>query len=89
MPNGDYKTTNTVLKWIAGIISALVVAVVSITVQNAHEANKKTQEQLNGHESRIVKMETCLEYVAGDISEIKEMTKEIRQDQKRRERIGK
>lgn len=77
--SSEFRQTNTILKWIAGIVAALIVLITGVQVQNFYESNKKTQDTLTNHENRLIKTETCLQYMANDISEIKEISKEIKE----------
>ena len=85
--NGN-GTTKNVLKWVAGLVAAVIVAAFTIQYQAVTERAKVIDSVLSIHESRLTKTETCLEYMKSDLSEIKELTKEIRRDQVRRERQG-
>lgn len=87
MANGD-NTTRRVLGWVAGLLAGLIAAVAAVQYSSNLDANRSVNEKLNMHEVRITNTETCLRYMSNDISEIKELTKEIRKDQVRRERIG-
>lgn len=75
----EFRQTNTILKWIAGLVSAIIVVVVGFSLNSMHTSQQKTLDTLSNHESRLVKTETCLQYMANDISEIKEILKEIKE----------
>lgn len=78
--------TKRILKYIAGIIAAVIVAFFTIQYQMVADRTKAVDQQLSNHEARLTKTETCLQYISSDISEIKALTQEIRKDQVRRER---
>lgn len=77
--SSEFRQTNTILKWIAGLVSAIIVVVVGFSLNSMHTSQQKTLDTLGNHESRLVKTETCLQYMANDISEIKEISKEIKE----------
>lgn len=86
MAEYENGTTKNVLKWAAGLLAAVIVAAFTIQYQAVQERAKVIDSVLSVHEARITKQETCLEYMKMDITEIKELTKEIRRDQVRREK---
>jgi hypothetical protein len=81
-------TARNVLGWTAGLLALILVAYFTVRYQSSTELDRAVIDRLNSHEVRITSTETCLKYMSNDISEIKEMTKEIRNEQKRRERQG-
>jgi hypothetical protein len=85
--NGN-GTTRRVLGWVAGVLAGLIAAVAAVQYSSNLDSNRAVTDKLNMHEVRITNTETCLKYMSNDISEIKDITKEIRRDQQRRERMG-
>lgn len=83
--NGN-GTVRRVLGWVAGLLALIIAAAFTIQYQSATDISKSVAATLSSHEARISKVETCVEYMKADIGEIKELTKEIRRDQIRRER---
>jgi len=81
-------TARNVLGWTAGLVALILVAYFTVRYQSVTDMDRAVIDRLNSHEVRITSTETCLKYMSNDISEIKEMTKEIRNEQKRRERQG-
>ena len=85
--NGN-GTVRNVLGWVAVLIAGLIITISGVMYSNKSSQDTTLLDKVNAHEARITKTETCLEYMKSDISEIKELTKEIRRDQIRRERQG-
>ncbi len=74
-----------VLKWIAGIVAIFVASILLLFVKTSIDTKVEIASNLAAHDARIVKVETTLQFLTEDIKEIKSLTKEIRNDQVRRQ----
>ena len=88
MANGENGTVRKVLGWVAVVVAGLIITISGVMYSNKSSQDTTLIDRVNAHEARITKTETCLDYMKADITEIKELTKEIRKDQVRRERMG-
>jgi hypothetical protein len=81
----NFVVIKTVLKWIAGIAAVLIASFLILMIKTSMDTKVEITTNLAAHDARIIKVETTLQFLTEDIKEIKSLTKDIRNDQVRRQ----